>query len=113
MNIELVISRGDSREGPEGAMAPSDFCLAPGLTPQFKRACLAYDVLDQGYLTCGPLKVLMRPSDYFHFSSNNEGYEDEFREIAETHLGRKSTNKSEILGEDLFYEGTPEFWDEY
>ena len=61
-----------------------------------------YD-LNQGCPTIGPLKILMRPREYFQFSGNNESYEDEFCEIAEAYLGRKSTNKSEIRAEDLFF----------
>ena len=44
----------------------------------------------------------MRPTAYSKFSGYNEVYENEFREFAETHLGRKSTNQSQILSEALF-----------
>ena len=49
--------------------------------------------VDQGCPTCGPLKVLVWPSDDFQFSGYNEGYEEEFHEIAKRHLGRKLINK--------------------
>ena len=54
--------------------------------------CNHYDLF-QGCPTCGPLKVLLRSSDDFQFSGYNEDYEEEFCEIAERHLGRKSINK--------------------
>ena len=49
--------------------------------------------LHQGCPTRDPLKILMQPSDNFQFSGYNEGYEKEFRETTEKHLGRKSINK--------------------
>ena len=59
--------------------------------------------LDQGCPTCGPLKVLMRPSDDFQFSGYNEGYEEEFCEIAERNLRRKSINKRKISEDPFFF----------
>ena len=47
-------------------------------------------LVGQGCPTSGPHKVLVRPSDNFQFTGYNEGYEEEFREIAERHLGPKS-----------------------
>ena len=47
----------------------------------------------QGCPTRSPLEVLMRPSDDFQFSGYNKGYEEEFREIAKRHFGRKSIYK--------------------
>ena len=57
----------------------------------------------QGCLTRGPLKVLMRPSDYFQFSDYNEGYEEEFREIVKRHLGRKLINKRRFQEKTFFF----------
>ena len=51
------------------------------------------NVLNQKCPTRGPLKVLVQPSDDFQFFGYNEGYEEEFREIAKRHFGRKSIIK--------------------
>ena len=45
----------------------------------------------------------LRPCEDSQFSGYKEDYEEGFREIAERHLGWKSINKSEILGEDFFF----------
>ena len=69
-----------------------------------KRSIFSTDALNQRCPTCGQLKVLMQPSNDFQYFGYNEGYKEEFCEIAERHLGRKSINKSKILVPFFFRE---------
>ena len=71
----MQIARGDSREGPEGVMAPLNFCLAPGLAPQFKQAYLAYDKGSQTAafrtLAGGSLNLLKKIEKLYGKSKND------------------------------------------
>ena len=60
--------------------------------------------LTQGCPTCGPLKVLVRPSDDFQFSGCNEGYEKNSARLLKDILGRKSINKRRFLEKIFFLE---------